>query len=119
MTMPKIFGREPALWISTLSSLLVLFAGFGLPGLNDTLVASLTAFLTAGAAAYIAVRVTPIAPTVFTGVVTTGSVLLASFGLHLTQQQVSLVAAAAAMLVTLVARAQITPINDQRPSRVV
>lgn len=117
--MSKLWGREPALWISTLSSLLALFAGFGLPGVNDSVIAALTAFLTAGAAAYIAVRVTPIAPSVFTGVVTTGSVLLASFGLHLTQQQVSLVAAAAAVLVTLIARAQITPINDQRPSRVV
>lgn len=109
----KLFGREPALWISTLAALLAVAAGFGLPGVDDGLIATITAFLTVAAATWTAVQVRPIAPAVFTGVITTGATLLAAFGLDLSQQQVSLVTAAAAVLVTLVARSQVTPQHDQ------
>lgn len=113
---PKLFGREPTLWINAIGALLALAVGFGLPGVNDALVAGVSAFLTAAAAAWMALRVTPIAPAVFTGVVTSGATLLAAFGLSLTQQQVSLVTAAAAVLVSLVARGQVTPVHDPQPS---
>jgi hypothetical protein len=109
MESPTLFGREPALWISSLAAVLAVVAGFGLPGINDGIIAALTAFLTAGAGAWTALRVRPIAPAVFTGVISTGAVLLAAFGLDLSQHQVGLVAAAAAMLVSLVARGQVSP----------
>jgi len=112
MSGPRIFGREPALWISTLAALLALAGGFGLPGVNDGLVAAVTAFLTAAAAAWTALLTQPVAPTVFAGVISTGATLLAAFGLDLAQHQVGLVSAAAAMLVTLVAvRPQVEPVN--------
>lgn len=110
----RIFGREPALWISTIAAALAVAVGFGVPGLDAGLAAALTAFLTAAAAAWTALRVHPVAPAVFTGVVSTGAVLLAAFGLDLSQQQVGLVAAAVTTVVTLVARAQITPSHDIR-----
>lgn len=110
--MPKFVGREPALWIGALSAVLAVLVGFGLPGLNDGVIAALTAFLTAAAAVWTAFHVTPVAPTVFTGVVTSGAVLLAAFGFDLSQQQVSLVAGAAAVVMTLIARGQITPAKD-------
>lgn len=112
--MPKVFGREPALWIASLSALLAVLVGFGLPGINDAVIAALTAFLTAGAAAWTAFHVTPVAPTVFTGVVSTLAVLLGAFGLDFTQTQVSLVAGAAVMLMTLITRGQITPTASPR-----
>jgi hypothetical protein len=114
--MPKLFGREPALWIGTLTALLAVAAGFGLPGVDDGLIAALTAFLTAGSGAWTAVRVRPVAPAVFTGVITTGATLLAAFGLDLAQQQVALVTAAAMAVMALVTRAQVTP--DREPDAV-
>lgn len=116
--MPKLWGREPALWISTASAILSVLVGFGLPGLTDGLAAALTAFLTAAAAAWTAWHVRPVAPSVFTGVVTTGATLLTAFGLDLTQQQVALVAVAVTTVMTLIVRAQVSPAMDQRPNRV-
>lgn len=108
----KWFGREPALVIQTIAALLALFVGFGVPGLNDGLVAAITALLTAAAAAWTAYHVRPIAPAVFTGVITTGATLLAAFGVDLSQSQVSLVTAAAATVMGLLMRAQVTPEHD-------
>lgn len=114
----KLFGREPALWISTLAALLAVAAGFGLPGVDDGVIAAATAFLTAGAAAWTAVRVYPVAPAVFTGVITTGATLLAAFGLDLAQQHVALVTAAAMAVMTLITRQQVEPVNAPPPDAV-
>lgn len=111
--MPKIFGREPALWIGTISAVLSLLVGFGISGLNDLLVAALVAFLNAAAAAWIAWHTTPVLPTVFTGLVGAAAVLAGALGFDLTQHQVSLTAATAAAIVAVIARAQITPVTDQ------
>lgn len=114
MPMPKLFGREPALWIGSLAAILSLAVGLGLPGLTDGLVTAIVAFLTAGAATWTAWHTTPVLPTVFSGLISTGAVLLGAVGLNLTQTQVSLTAAAAVALMGLVARAQITPVTDAR-----
>jgi hypothetical protein len=116
MSEPRIFGREPALFISAIAALLALAGGFGLPGADDGLVAAVTAFLTAAAAAWTAWRVDPVAPSIFGGVITTGATLVAAFGLDLTQTQVALVSAAAMTLVTLFAvRPQVTPVDSPAP----
>jgi 4-amino-4-deoxy-L-arabinose transferase-like glycosyltransferase len=111
----KWFGREPTVVIATIASVLALLAGFGIPGLNDTLIGALTAFLTAGAAAFTAWYVRPITPALFTGLITTGATLVATFGLNLSQAQVSLVTASAIAVMTLFTRAQVTPISDPKP----
>lgn len=108
--MPK---REPALWIGALGAILSLLVGFGVPGLSDGLAVAITAFVTAGVAAWTAAHTTPVLPTLFSGVISTGAVLAAALGWHLTQHQVSLTAAAMATIVSLIARAQITPVNSQ------
>lgn len=108
----KWFGREPALVIQTIAALLTLLVGFGIPGLNDGLVATITALFTAGAAAWTAWHVRPVAPALFTGLITTGATLLAAFGVDLSQQQVSLVTVTATAVMALLLRAQVTPDHD-------
>lgn len=116
MAQSRWFGREPALVIQSIAALLTLLVGFGLTGLNDGLVAAITAVLTAGAAAWTAVHVRPVAPAVFTGLITTGATLLAAFGVDLSQQQVSLVTVAATALMAMWTRTQVTPEHDPLPA---
>lgn len=111
----KWFGREPALYISTLGALLAVLVGFGLPGLNDTLAAALVAVATAGAGVWTALHVKPVAPTVFTSLIIAGAALGVELGTNVTQQQVALITAAATTIMTLVLRAQITPAHDPLP----
>jgi hypothetical protein len=108
----RVFGREPALWISTVAALLAVVGGFGVPALDDGVIAAITAFLTAGAAAFTALHVRPVAPAVFTGAITTGATLLAAFGLDLDQHHVALVSAASIAVMTLIFRQQVTPNDD-------
>jgi hypothetical protein len=112
----KWFGREPALVIQAISALLALAVAFGVPGLNDGLAAAITAAITAAAAAWVALHVQPIAPTVFTGLITSLATLAAGFGLDLSQQQVGLVALAATALMAMLTRAQVTPKDDPDPA---
>jgi hypothetical protein len=116
MVQPKWFGREPALVIQTISALLALAVAFGIPGLNDGVAAAITATLTAGAGAWVAWHVRPVAPTVFTGFITAAATLAAAFGLDLTQQQVGLVAVAATAVMAMLTRAQVTPVHDPDPA---
>lgn len=113
----KWFGREPALVIQTISALLAMLIGFGIPGLNDNLAGAVTAVLTAAASVWVAIHTQPVAPTVFTGLITAAATLLATFGLNFTQQQVSLVAMGVTALMALVLRAQVTPVHDPEPVR--
>lgn len=111
----KWFGREPALVISALASILAVLVGFGFPGLNDGMAAAIVALGYAAAGVWTAAHVRPVAPTLFTGLIAAGAALLAEFGLHATQQQVTLLAAAVSTLMVLVFRAQVTPAHDPLP----
>lgn len=115
----KWFGRDPALWIQGVAAVLAVLAAFGLGSINDVVIALVTAFLNAAAAAYVAVSVRPVQPAIFTGVVTTGAPLLALFGLHASQQQVGVLSFAVTMLVGLLVRAQVTPEHDPEDNAVV
>lgn len=111
MAQSKWFGREPALVIQGIGALLATAVVFGLPGLNDGLVAAITALLTAGAAAWTALHVQPIAPTVFGGLFGAGATLLAALGFHLSQQQTGAVTLATAALMAILTRPQQEPVN--------
>lgn len=104
------FGREPALIIQGVAVILTMLIAFGVPGLNDGLVAAITAVLVAGAAAYTALHVRPIAPSVFAAVIGAAATLLASLGYHLSQQQTGAVTATVAVLMAILTRQQQTPI---------
>lgn len=110
-----IFGREPAALISAVTALLMLFVAFGADFLSAKQAGAVEAFLAAAATVWIAVKVRPVAPTVLTGLISTGATLAAAYGFELDQAQVGAISAASIALMTaLVVRPQSTPKNDPR-----
>ncbi|MEO7837041.1 MAG: hypothetical protein ABIS21_05315 [Acidimicrobiales bacterium] len=115
----KIFNREPAAIIGAVAGVLTLIVGFT-DFLTDAQAGGIIALLTALAAAWTAWKVQPVAPSIFTGAITTGAALVATWGINITQEQVGmLVAAVAAILTAVVIRPQSTPAADPRPASVL
>ncbi|MEV1331112.1 hypothetical protein AB0J20_16220 [Micromonospora costi] len=112
----KLFGREPTLWIQAIAALLGVFVTFGLPGLSATQAAAIVAALTAAAAAVNAALVRPVAPAAFTGLVTAVAVLVAAYGLNVSQETVGAVQVAVVGFLALLTRNQVTPAADPRQS---
>jgi hypothetical protein len=108
----KIFGREPALIITTIGALLVLLASFKVPGVPTGLADAVVAFLTA---VLVAVTTRPVAPALFKGVVTAGVALVGQYGLHFSDAQVGSLTAAAMALAALLVRAQVSPSEPTAP----
>lgn len=106
---PRIFGREPALWIAAIQAVLMLVATLGIPGVDDGLAAGVALFLTAVCTAWTAMAVRPVAPAVFVGVVTALAPLLTRFGLHLSDVQVGTASTLLIAVVTLFVRGQVAP----------
>jgi hypothetical protein len=106
---PKIFGREPALWIAAVQAVLMLLATLGIPGVDGGLAAAVALLLTAVCTAWMALAVRPVAPAVFVGVVTALVPLLARFGLDLSDVQVGTIGMVVIAVVTLLARGQVSP----------
>lgn len=100
------FGREPALVLQSIAALLALLIGFQMPGLNDVVAAAIMAVLTAAAAAWTALHVRPLAPTLFGGLIIAAVTLLSVLGLHISQQQTGSVTAFVAVLIAMLTRPQ-------------
>jgi hypothetical protein len=115
MNTPRIFGREPALWIAAVQGLLMLLFTLGVPGIDGGLAAGVSLVLTAGATAWTALLTRPISPTVFTGLIVGAVQLGTRWGLDLNEVQVSTATGFVALLMTLVLRDQITPKVDPKP----
>lgn len=87
----KIFGREPALVIGAIGSLLTVLAALNMPGIDAGAAAAITAFL---ASAIIAVTTRPVAPALFTGVVAAGAALIAEYGYNVSDGAVAAISGA-------------------------
>ncbi|MEU7771215.1 hypothetical protein AB0C44_07805 [Micromonospora taraxaci] len=112
----KIFGREPTLVIQAISALLGVVVTFGIDGLSATQAAAIVAVLTAVTTAINATMVRPIAPAAFTGLVTAVAVLVAAYGLDVSQETVGAVQVAVVGVLALLTRNQVTPAADPRQS---
>ncbi len=111
----KILGREPTLVIQAISALLGVFVTFGLPGLSATQAAAIVAVLTAVTTAINAAMVRPIAPAAFTGLVTAIAVLVAAYGLEVSQETVGAVQVAVVGVLALLTRTQVSPTSGPTP----
>jgi len=111
---PRLFGREPALYIAVIQAALMLAFTLGVPGVDGGLAGAVSLVLTAAAGAWTALAVRPVAPAVFTGLIVAGVQLFSRWGLDLSEVQISSITAFVALVVTLVARAQMTPEGDPR-----
>lgn len=114
-TKATIFGREPAVLIMAAASVLALLVAFGADFLTAKQAGAVELFLGAAATAWLAFKVRPLTPTLFVGLITTGSTLAAAYGFELNQEQVgSITAASIALMTALVIRPQSTPKADPR-----
>jgi len=105
----KLFGREPTLWISVISSLIVLAGTFGFHWLTGQEASLIVVAINAIAGAVNAYTVRPIAPAAFTYAV--GSILAvgAAYGLNLSIETVAAINATVIPILALLTRDQVAP----------
>jgi hypothetical protein len=112
--MLKIFGREPALVLALLASVLKLGAAFGLHVTGDQ-----QALINATAAALVGLAVAAAAHDSLSapilGVIQAMVALAVGLGLHWTADQQALVMTAAAALVAMFTRTQVTSLVPAKP----
>jgi hypothetical protein len=104
----KIFGREPALIISTVSAVLSLVVTFNI-GMTGEQAGAIVAVISTSFGAIAAAMTRPIAPTAFTAVVAAGAALLAAYGLNVSAETVGAVNAVVLSVLALLARGQVSP----------
>jgi len=109
--MVAVFKGEATAVLQALSALLALLVSFGLPGLTVDQAGLIVAVVAAVIGAVNALLVRPVAPTVFTTVIVSGSALLGSYGLSLDQGQVGSLTAAVIAVMALLTRVQSGPVH--------
>jgi hypothetical protein len=108
----KIFGREPALIISAFGAVATLLVSLNLDWLSAGAGAAVT---TAATAAVIAWTTRPVAPALFTAVVSAGAALFAEYGLHVADATVAAISGVVLVGFALFGiRPQATPAADPR-----
>jgi hypothetical protein len=109
----RIFGREPAVIISAVGTIVTLLVALKVPGIDAGAGAAITTFLTA---ALIAATTRPVAPALFTAVVSAGAALFAQYGLHWSDDVVAAVSSLVLVSFTLFGvRPAVTPKSDPAP----
>lgn len=111
----KIFGREPALIIGVIGSVITLLVAVNIPGLDAGAGAAATAFVTA---LIIAITTRPAAPALYTAVVSAGAALFAEYGLHATDAQVGAISGVIlAGFALFGVRPQVSPSAEAQPEQ--
>lgn len=104
----KLFGREPALWISVISGALSLVVSLSV-GLDAEEAAGWVAVITALFGVATAILTRPIAPAAFTTLVTVTADLLAAYHFDVSAGTVAAVNGFVLAVLTLLTRAQVSP----------
>jgi hypothetical protein len=110
----RIFGREPALIIGLIGSVLTVLAGLNLPFLSATQATSLGVLIFGGITAW-ATR--PVAPALFVAVAGAGAVVLADYGFTIPDQTVASIGGLILATCALFGlRPNVTPAADPAPT---
>jgi hypothetical protein len=104
----KIFDREPALIVNTVSALLSLIVTFNI-GMSGEQAGAIVAVTSAVFGVIVAAATRPIAPSAFTAAVAAGAALLAAYGLDVSAETVGATNAAALAALALLTRGQVSP----------
>jgi hypothetical protein len=105
----KILGREPALWIGFVSSLIIVLGTFGLHLLSGQQAALIVVAINAVAGGVTAYAVRPVSPAAFTYAVGSLIALAGAYGLNLSIETVATLNAAVIPTLTLMTRGQVSP----------
>lgn len=111
----KFFGREPALIIGALSAALSLVVTLGV-GLTSDQAGGWVAVISGLFAVVAAWHTRPVAPAVFTGLVTVTAALLASYHFHVAPGTVGAVNTVVIAGLTLLTRGQVSPTTTKAPA---
>jgi len=111
----RIFGREPALVINTVSALLSLLVTFQF-GLTTEQAGAIVAVISGVFAAVAAAVTRPIAPNAFTGLVAAVATLLAAYGMSMSPEAVGAVNGLVLAGLALLARGQVSPSSPTAPA---
>jgi hypothetical protein len=110
----KIFGREPAAVIAAVGSVLTVLATLKMPWFTPGQAAAGSAVL---AALILLATTRPVAPSLVTGVVTTGAALFAAYGMSASPELVGGLTAATLAIFALITRQQVSPKETALTSR--
>ena len=111
----KIFGREPALIIATVSAALSLLVTFNF-GLSAEQAGAIVAVISAVFPAATAAITPPIAPSAFTGLVAAVAALLAAYGLEFGPEKIGALNAVVLAVLGLLTRGQFSPSSPKAPT---
>ena len=109
MTGIRIFGREPALWISFLASLILLLGTLGFRWLDGDQASIVVIAINAIAAALTAYAVRPISPAVFTYAVGSIVAVFSAYGLNVSPETLAMLNGVTVMGLGLLTRGQVAP----------
>lgn len=104
----KIFDREPALIVSTISAVLSLIVTFNV-GMSGEQAGAIVAAISAFFGGITAAMTRPIAPSAFTAAVAAVAALLAAYGLNVPAETVGATNAVVLAVLSLLARGQVSP----------
>lgn len=111
------FSREPAAWVAVFAAAMSIVALFNVPWLTEDQKSLWVGLANAIAAAILAWKVRPIAPSLFTYVITAAAAVAAGYGADVIND--TLVAAINAFVTVLIfamTRPQQTPVDDPVPT---
>jgi hypothetical protein len=107
----KILGREPTLWISFGTAIILLAGTFSLHWLTGQQAALIVAAIIAVAGAGNAYLVRPISPVAFTYAVGAIVAVAGAYGLNLSLETVAAIDAVVVPALALLTRAQVSPLE--------
>ncbi|MFE9337778.1 hypothetical protein [Streptomyces sp. NPDC007063] len=111
----RVFGREPALVINSISAALSLLVTFQF-GLTTAQAGAIVAVVSAVFAAVAATVTRPIAPQAFTGLVAAVAALVAAFGFEVSAETIGAVNGLVLAGLALLTRGQVTPSKPDAPA---
>ncbi|MFD8771469.1 hypothetical protein [Streptomyces sp. NPDC059916] len=113
--MKTILGREPALWLNTLSAALGLIVTFNV-GLTEEQAGWLVAGVSAILGAIAAALTRPIAPQAFTTLIATVASAVAAFGYNVEPTTTAAINGALLAVLMFITRGQVSPSRPDAPA---
>jgi hypothetical protein len=109
----KILGREPALWVGTIASVLSLGTAVGFPGLSAGQVAAIVVGLNAVAALVAGFTLRPVAPAIYTNVLAAAAAIGTAYGNNVPSEAVGAANFVVLAVLSLLTRGQVSPAGAQ------